>query len=128
MRLETRSIGPSYVWDESEISELNWGDSGLRIVVEFWSRADPTARRYIEYFWSGLTRHRVLEESDLENYWNDSTYEKGKLLFEVLSGGWLSHAKSERINIWCGREWLVYTSNMSATVIASAEPLVRELP
>lgn len=126
MRLETRSLGSFYSWDESDISDLNWSNNGLRIVVEYWSRTDPTIRQHIEYCWPEVTRHRVLEESDLEHYWEGGNYEKGKFLFEVLSGGWLSNAKSENINIWCGREWFIYTSNMSATVIASSEPLVRE--
>lgn len=127
MRLDTCALGQSYVWDESGICDLDWGDSGLRIVVEFWMRSDPTNRHYVEYYWHGVTRHRVLEESDLEHYWGEGSYEKGKFLFEVISGGWISHANSERINIWCGREWFIYTSNMSATVISPTEPLIREL-
>jgi hypothetical protein len=127
MRLETKPMGTSYTWDESNISDLNWGESGLRIVVEFWSRTDPSDRRCIEYYWHGATRHRVLEESDLAHYWDNASYEKGHLLFQVLSGGWLSHANQENINIWFGQEWFLYTSNWSATVISSGEPVIREL-
>ena len=127
MRLETKSHGESYISDESNICDLNWGSSGLRIVVEFWKRSDPANRRFIEYYWHGFTRHRVLEESDLAHYWDDGNFENDKFLYEVISGGWISNAPVEKINLWCGREWFVYTSNMSATIIASNEPLVREL-
>lgn len=127
MYLESNPIGETYDWDESDITELNWLESGLKVVVSFWKRENSVERRHIEYFWKGHTIHRVLEESNLEHYWENGIYQKGVFLFEVLAGGWISNAKSERINIWCGREWFLYTSNMSATVISTNEPLITEL-
>ena len=132
MRLETRPVGSTYAYEESTVSDLNWGSSGLRLVVEYWNRTDSADRRFVEYYFDGAARFRLLEEIDLVNFWSRGVHASGHLLFEVLAGGWLTFdASGERLFTFLTKagtqEWIIYTSNWSASVISSGLPRIRDL-
>jgi len=89
-------------------------------------------KKYVEVFFQNFSRYRVSEEIDLASYWESKEFANGHIVYEILSGGWISHDTTGE-QLWeyataCGaREWFVSTSNWSAFVLSKKEPLVREL-
>jgi hypothetical protein len=132
MRLEVRPAGPEVRWIEADIEHLQFGDGGLRIIVVYAREFGKRGKVEIAFF--GRTRHRVLEEVDLAAYWSGSSFASSHLVFEVISGGWLSHdAQGEAVLSVAAvepgaREWLVRTSNFSASVVSAAMPQVEHYP
>jgi hypothetical protein len=148
MTIQAKPFGESYRTDEyneSDISDLNWGQHGLRFVVELWNRElwrkdallkwdreGKFRKKYVEIYFQNFSRYRVLEEVDLAPYWKSKEFANGHIVHEILSGGWISHdATGEQLLGYattCGaREWFISTSNWSAFVLSKNEPLVRGL-
>jgi len=131
--LKAIPFGDYCISGESNISELNSGFDGLRIIVEFWNRNDPeTRQKIVEIFFEGYSRHRELEEVDLAPYWERREFSDGNLIYEITSGGWLSYdAVGEKLLSWvtaCDlREWFVCTNNYSATVLCKKQPTIKVL-
>lgn len=136
MPIKAKPIGEPYrigQYNVSDFSDLNWWHDGMHFVVEFWNRNDNLRKKkFVEISFPKFCRYRVLEEIDLVSYWKSKDFSSGHIVYEILSGGWLSSdAAGERL-LWhatvCGfREWFICTSDLSVCVLSKEEPLVKVL-
>ena len=114
----------------SDISELDFSNSGLRIVV-ITSPRGSLQHLWLEYYFPRVRGFRLLEEIDLMRYWETNQFSSDHHLFEITFGGWLDQESQLpgmiEHSIGARREWFIRTTNGSANVISGEQPLIREL-
>jgi hypothetical protein len=129
--IKAKPLGESYSYDESDIYDLTSGSNGLRLAVKFWNHSKkPSEEKLVEFLFEGYSRHRELDEIDLVVYWESKEFSGGFVLYEILSGGWLSYdAIGEQLLSYVTtiglREWFICTSNCSATVLCKNAPTIK---
>lgn len=130
MNLEVKSYGEEYfLEEESNIEEIFYTYSGLRIVIE--TKKGKFVPVLLEVFFRYVNGFRCLDEGDLISYWEGDAFRSSHHVYEVFSGGW-SNGEPRQSGILSvssiePREWFIKTTNKCLTVLSGDEPLLREL-
>ena len=131
--MQTKEFGNEYLTgSESDISEIFYSESGLRIVIATNTVQDKPV--YLEVFFEHIRGFRCLDEADLQYYWQGREFQNGYHVFQILKGGWLSgETLSEGILDVSSSppldttEWFIATTNMSIQVLSPNTPVIREI-
>ena len=131
MNLEVKSFGEEYfLEEESNIEEIFYTYSGLRIVIE--TKKGKFVPVLLEIFFRYVNGFRCLDEGDLIAYSESGRFQSPHHIYEILSGGW-SNGEPQQSGILSvsssvqPREWFITTTNRCLTVLSGDEPLLREL-
>ena len=123
-------VGAKYsTKSESDISEISFGATGLRVVVETKQGLFEPIRIEYHFVPRGF---RFLDEGDLIRYWESNALMHGYHLFKIASGGWLDQELqvpgmlSVTQAVGTFQEWFICTTNGCLNVLSVNEPLIRE--
>jgi hypothetical protein len=123
MDIEAQPLGNEYRFDgkESDIVEVFYTFSGLRIIVSTW--IDSINEALLEVYFRRVQGYRYLDEGDLIAYWETKQFRSPHHVYEITKGGWLMSealepglldiAKSFEM-----REWFICTTNVSPLRVA----------
>ncbi len=129
MKFEVEPFGNEYRLDqESDIIEVNYGITGLRLTVI--AATTMFTDIYLDIHFDYVGGFRFLDEGDLIAYWQSEAFNSNYHIYKILSGGWANgeplpegilSAKSTFKSI----EWFIATTNGCLNVLGS-EPIIRE--
>ena len=116
-------LDPRY---ESNVSSLSYEPPLLRISVD----ASSDASFHVD-FGEQIWAFRYMEEGDLSWYWETGKFNDDFLIYQILTGGWLSKEGSlhdilgiaTSRNDWL-KEWFIPTRNFSVTVLSNSIPKI----
>jgi hypothetical protein len=117
--------------NESDIVEMSYGLTGLRVVVST-TAVEENKDVFLEFTFAAVRGFRYLDEGDLIRYWTSGAFEHGYHLFRVRAGGWrdqeiatpgmmIVSGSTENVS-----EWFVKTTNGCLNVLSSGAPEIRE--
>ena len=133
MNLEVKTFGNEYFFDdeeESNIEELFYSYSGLRIIVK--TKKGKFVPVLLEIFFRYVNSFRCLDEGDLIAYWESDKFQSQHHIYRIFSGGWSNGEllQSGILSVASSiepQEWFIETSNLCLTVLSGSEPQLREL-
>jgi hypothetical protein len=124
MQTTLEPVGTKVDWlGDSEISEILYTHSGLRIVVA----ALGDVRQYTEIYFGSFFAFQAMEEYDMPNF-SQPPDSYGHVLFKVMGDGWRKRVKEHYLQVsssYQGQEWLIVSGWLCVSVLSDAEPNVR---
>lgn len=126
MPLETSAYGQGLnVPNESDIASLNYNGRVLVLVV---ARERLNAKQFtgLRISFSYASGFRMLDESDLAEYWIAPGFLRGYHVLAIDSGGWGDEENDRKGYKSWQREWLVVTGNRCVSVFANEAPVIKE--
>lgn len=95
MQFEVEPRGKQYRFDqESDITEIFYTSSGLRIVVV--AATSMFSNILLEIYFSNVRGFRFLDEADLIAYWETNAFDSNHHVYKILSGGWSNGEELEK--------------------------------
>lgn len=129
MRPEAKPISAEYERRDSCVLEVRFSVVGLYIFVEVYPQG-ASKSVHVEVFFPYHSGFQLLDEGDMPAWFAGQCYRSGHVVYEVISGGWLSRASGENglsiASATC-REWLVVTANECVSVFSPATPSIRDI-
>ncbi|MCB8927204.1 MAG: hypothetical protein H6652_16425 [Ardenticatenaceae bacterium] len=96
---KTKSLNTTFEISEiPEITNLEYDLWELRITLKFPNKKEP-----IYVIFSTPVGFRVLDESDMTEYWNDDARSSG-WLWEIVEGGWITLETQRKNKYFSGTE------------------------
>jgi len=122
MKLVAEPQGPEIEWFRAtEITEINYSLSGLRIVVAAAMDDD----RFCEVHFAWPQAFQAIPESDMLSYWREPLG-SGRFLYKVSSGGWVQRTEEHYFQVLSvpepPSEWLVVADSGLVVTVLSADP------
>jgi hypothetical protein len=130
MNFEVKPFGSEYFFEEeSNVEELFYTYSGLRIIIETQKRKFVPV--VLEVYFRYVNAFRCLDEGDLSAYRESGKFKTPHHIFEIHSGGWSNGELLESgilsvSSSVSAPEWFIKTTNKCVTVLSGSEPLLRE--
>jgi hypothetical protein len=131
MKFEIEPFGKEYRFDqESDIIELNYGITGLRLTVI--AATTLFTNIYLDIHFSNVSGFRFLDEEDLIAYWENDGFKSNHHIYKILSGGWSNGEPlpdgimSVHSSFESAIEWFIATTNGCINIISGTEPSVKK--
>ena len=126
MNIEVVPFGQTYEWSNAaSITELSYGQSGLRVVVSAPIGSDA----FVEIFLPGANAFQVLPNADHLGYWGNQCFETKHLVYKFVKGGWLARVGEHYMQVLKTdlnqSEWLIVSTDHCVSVVSGSEPLIR---
>ena len=126
MPLSTVAIVPALaVPSESDIASVHFNGQSLSIEVAR-EPLEGGQFRGLRVTFQEVQGFRLLDESDLAQYWTAPGFVRGHHVLLVASGGWSAEENLRQGYEVRRREWLVVTGNRCLNVFASEGPQIEE--